>query len=552
MKIANTRAKRGRKKANSLNIPPEEVRDMVKKEIQDLKVLEGQYAQLKLEDPFWFYEPSDGVLSDEGLGILNEFLKKEDIPQRMGSQRDVHESKADIIGHFGGNQGGKTTLGAIEAFIAVTKEVPYAMRAWYPVKKLPRKPITRVRVVGEDYVNGILLNIIPTYKKWVPRDYLVKGKWEYSYSAEKRVLTLVKDGHPDNIIGTIEFMSNQQDVSSFQGTQVDMVIYDEEPRKDIYKENLMRFTTSERLRVLFCMTPTKGMTWVYDLIHQERDNSEWFKVPSVTNGRANFGVLKKILSEMGSYEEIKMRLLGEFVSLAGLVYGNLIDRKIHLVEPFDIRCTCGRSLNHTDECPYSHYLVLRGIDPHLVKPTACVWMAIDREDNCYIVDCYLGGSDTDMVKGDIAAMSEGMRLGWAAMDRSADSDIKAFDGRNILKELTRGKNGLGAVRKSEKYDGSIKAGVDVIKKHLKINKDTQKPRLFFFNTAEVKPLVLDIMTLERDTYHNEETRGVRDKIREGKHDLHAALRYIFQFPICWYPIVSKSPQPVFADEEACW
>ena len=49
-------------------------------------------------------------------------------------------------------------------------------------------------------------------------------------------------------------------------------------------------------------------------------------------------------------------------------------------------------------------------------------------------------------------------------------------------------------------------------------------------------------TLERDTYANEDDKGKKDTIKEGKHDTHAALRYIFQSRVPWLPPVEATPE----------
>lgn len=505
---------------------------------------------LKEHDPFWFYEPSDGNLDNAAWDLIHEFLKPEDWPVKVPGQKDVHLSMAEICAASGGNQSGKTTVCAIEAFIDVIGQVPYSMREWYPKEKLPKKWPRAIRVIGQDYRNGLLLNVIPTYQRWAPREWLINGNWEDSYSHEQRVLYLQRG---TTFFGAIEFMSNEQDVESFQGPKRDKMVYDEEPRHPIFKENLMRFTASERVSVLLGLTPTRGLTWLADYSTRERDESghriDWFKLPSVSNPRANRTVVRQILKEL-DYDEIKMRLLGEFVSLSGLVYGSRPNPQIHLVEPFEVRCNCGLE-THKASCPASQYLVIRGIDPHLVKPTAAVWVAVDREGFCTVVDAYQEQSDTAEVKYDLKKRSEGMRLGWSVIDKSADSSIMAFGGRNIFKELTRGANAITGVRRSEKFDGSIKAGVDTIRQYLKPDPVTGVPKLRFMRTPAVMKLFQSIRTLERDTYANEEIKGEKDRIREGKHDLHAALRYVFQFPVRWYPQADAAPEPEYFDEATC-
>lgn len=512
-------------------------------QIKEQKVeIYRQREILKASDPFWFYEPSDGIISDEGKALMRDYLKEEDIPQRCDCQLDVHLSNADINGAFGGNRSGKTTCAAIEAFIWGTGALPNSLKDIYPKEKIPTTFPQHIRVETVDYatLNDVIL---PTYQEWVPRDFLIDGSWGKSYSAEHRTLKL---GKKNELFGTLNFMTNKQDVESHQGPTKNGLIYDEEPNLDIHKENLMRFATAKRLKILFTMTPTKGMTWVYeDIFLKAEDDSghniRCFQIPSITNKKVNLAVLREILDKQDTYSEIRMRLLGEFISLSGFVYGALFNRSDHVVPSFDL----------LKDNKMNDYIIYRGTDPHLTTPTACVELAVDREGYKYVVGCYTGNGDTEEIKTDLAqrAKEKHYRLGWTMCDKSADSNIKILGDKNVFLLLSRGKNAIPALFTSEKYQGSIHAGVDEIKKDLKIDPKTGKPRLVIWDIPENKTLINAMRTLERDRAQNEEKRGERDKIAEGKHHLHACLRYVYQRPVRWIDPVEDTPEYV-PDSEA--
>lgn len=504
-----------------------------------------QLEAIKESDPFWFFIPSDGSISEQGRKLLEKYLKPDDIPSRLDGQVDVFRSEAPIRGASGGNQSGKSTDGAIEANIEVTGQLPIALKGIYPEYKLRDindGKIKAVRVVCVS--NKQFLNTVkPTYQKWVPREYLLHGKWKDSYSAEQNTLKYYKPG-TEIQIGYIEFMTNNQDTTDFQGPPLDMVIYDEEPKEDIYKENLLRFTTAARLNILFCWTPTQGLTWTADKFVEDIDESgnkiELFKLCSVTNKCANLDVLDEIIGELTSYEEIKMRLLGEFISLSGLVYGNIFDRSVHVIPPFY------EDLDR--ERAYEDYLMLTGLDPHGVTPSGMIFLLLDREGNCYVDRCW----DKTALVSDIkdawhdTVDESGYRHGWAIADQSSNTSIIAFGGLNIYNELRKPPNAIPALRTSVKFEGSIKAGVDVIKQYLREDPETGIRKLFIVDRPENRKLIASFRTLERDTYPNEDAKGPKDKIKEGKHHLHAALRYIFQFPLCWYPAVDEIPESMYA------
>lgn len=518
---------------------------------EQLAAYERKIALLKEQDPYWFYTPSDGKIPDDGRRLLEKYLLPDDIPQRLPGQIDALKSLAPIRLVGGGNRSGKSTVLVIDTIIRAIGQVPIALENVYPKEKIPTKFPRYYRVVGEDYANGILKSLIPLFKFWVPREYLVEGSWEKSYSEKRNTLMLGKKGQ---LLAEIEFMSNQQDVGSFQGSARHGIRYDEEPREDIRRENLMRMTTNEGIDELYGMTPTKGLTWVADkLAYSEKDEGgqeiDFIKLPSVTNPKVNFEALDMALREISDYSEVKMRLLGEFVSLSGLIYGGVFDKKVHVIPPFPVGCTCGApGGTHDSKCPWLQFYVVRGMDWHLATDIAVVWMALDALGNRYVVKCLRCTPETTEAKAKIVEHSAGMRMGWTVVDRSVDWDVKAFGGLNILKQLKAAPNALLPLRVSEKFDGSILVGVDTIKKDMRINPATKQPALFFFDTPNVRELVHSIRTLERDTYANEDKKGPKDKILEGKHHLHAAFRYLYQYPLRWVPAVDAVPQQQFGDE----
>jgi hypothetical protein len=329
-------------------------------------------------------------------------------------------------------------------------------------------------------------------------------------------------------------MTAQQEKESFGGNPLHKLTIHEECPYEVYTENLLRFVT-HAVRVQMAWTPIFGLTWSWKEfgVGQAQAGTELFKLPNVTNKKAKLAALREIARSFAhSYEELKMRLLGEFVSLSGLVYGGLFDANVHVVEPFPIP---------------SDWLVLRGLDPHMAKPTACVWVAVDREEQVYVIDAYYENHDIEQVKADIANKSRGYRTGWSVCDKSADSDHQLFRDmsglcRNIYRELTRGRDAITPLWKSEKYTGSIVAGVDEIKKALKLHPVTKKPKLVIFKKPELQPLIEAFLSMERDAAVHEEKTGMRDKIREGPHDLHACLRYVFQYPIRWVPVQQSVPE----------
>ena len=551
---------------------PEE-RARHKAELAEMAVaVEQELEALKGQDPFWFYEPTRNEISPLQRAFLTEFLRAEDIPTRLDSAVDVHACEANIIGVSGGNQSSKTTTCTIEDLIKATRKIPQNLIGIYPESKLPKKKFNRIRVVCEDYQNGILKHNLPNLMRWTPRSYLIDGRWEKSWSAEKMQLTLI---HPEEktICATIELMTNNAEVGTFQGPPIDRVRYDEEPREDIFDENLLRFVTSDHLDIAFGMTPTNGLSWVYDRLWnkdaiQGTNSVRWFQLCSISNPKANLETLREICKNIKKYDELKMRLLGEWISLSGLVYGTYFKRRVHVIAPeklglrqgeyLDCHCSAGRygdlsvSINdipHSADCPFLQYVAFLGLDPHEVKATAAVIVAVDRDETVLVDRCYKGDKTLKDVKHDLNRILGLYRYGFGKCDPHADSDRTAFDNINAWKILTKGENPIPNLKKADAYKGSILAGVDLIRQML-IGHDELHPKLMILDRPENQELIHSFRTLQRDTYANEDIRGPKDSIAEGKHDHHAALRYILQSPLRWYPLDAPETSGIKQAEEA--
>ena len=141
--------------------------------------------EAKEADPFWLFKPNTGTIGDREKQLLEKHLKPDDIPSRVDGQDEVFQSLAPIRGVCGGNQSSKSTSGAIEAYIQATGELPKSMEETFPKEKLPTKWPQAIRVIGVDY-KTLLNTLIPTYQKWVPREYLKNGIWKSSMIIPKR------------------------------------------------------------------------------------------------------------------------------------------------------------------------------------------------------------------------------------------------------------------------------------------------------------------------------------------------------------------------------
>lgn len=487
------------------------------KELKELKELQTKQKEkfqrieeLKGTNPFYFFGPTNGRLSKDRIEFVREFIPSEYIPSVFYGQEDVFRSEADIVFAGGGNQGGKTTLAVIRAYIQATGRIPFSLEGIFPKSKMPTKFPQRIRIVCEDLMNGFEKNIKPTLRYWCPREFMRKD-FDTTWLEKERRLTLLNGS-------TIEIMSDDQEVDKFQGPPIDLTLFDEEPRRENYQECVMRHSTTG-INILFTMTPTKGMTWVFDLINA--GNAESFFMPSVVNPKIDLNVLRKILKEIKDPDAIRMRLLGSFVALSGLVYP-YFDKRIHTINPI-------KTENH---------LVFLGVDPHFTTETAAVWIALNRDNTPIVVEEMFKRGTVDELSKEIVLRSKKYRMGWASFDYTANTDVEIY-GTNIFQDFQKHLNQGGIwCRLAPKGAGSVNYGVSEIGEMLRLDEITKKPR--FFITKDCPLTINDFQTLDRDTYRNEDIKGPKDKIREGKRHRHACVRYVFQLAPCWIPEKEKT------------
>ena len=539
------------------SLTPQE-KERVKAEVlAAIKRLDDIDQEVKNANPFWYYQPVTGEISTERREFLHKHLQHEDVPQRLQGPLAMHLSDKPIRIASGGNQSSKSHGMVMELIMMATGKIPFCFEPtsrWFkwrlPEKRYePRTKPKHVRVVGFDWENDVVKNLLPKFRDLSPKECLLNGSFDKSYVAGESTLHYTEKGKE---LGSVEFMSNKQDLASFGGPPRDAVGFDEEPFHEVYKENLMRMTTAKNFEVLMASTPVNGISWAYDELYSKwlagDANIDYFQYCSVANPYANLDSLVQILNGL-TYEEKKTRLLGEFISLSGLVYGRLFDKNVHVIEPFETGCNCGQT-THDLKCPFVNFLGYLGVDPHMVKDSTAALCFIDREGNFYVDTCYKGADNIDKFRENIALLLAGKRMAWTVFDPSSDSSITAFNGLNIFKLCTKNPNPFPRARKGEKYHGSIAAGVQTIKQRLELNPQSKRPRFFIMNRPQNQLLIRSMKTLQRDTFANEDVKGPKDKIQEGLHDHHACVRYIMQNKLNWRDHVEYAPVFQIPDEDA--
>jgi hypothetical protein len=257
------------------------------------------------------------------------------------------------------------------------------------------------------------------------------------------------------------------------------------------------------------MTPLHGMTWVYDEIYEpwlegSNPDIECFIAKTSDNPYIDPNEIKKIVDSF--YDEEKTaRLEGRFVEFAGLIYKEF-DRKIHLVKRFPIP---------------NHWIKVRGLDPGLNNPTACVWWAISPDDECYIYDEYYEMDKTiQEFASDIRAKTGLSNITYTVIDPAACARNPAHPNlRSVREEYSR--QGIW----TQIGNNDVSYGINAMKELFHVNPKTGRPKLYIFDDLEA--IKKELIRYRWDTFrHHEEDKNLKEKPRKVMDHLMDACRYV--------------------------
>lgn len=274
-------------------------------------------------------------------------------------QQKACQSLARTILFCGGNRSGKTTVGAAQLAMHLTKDYP----DWYPHAKRFRGPMKAVVVASENAIIDRVLE--PRINQYLPKEYRDKCHF-------KRVT----GGYLSRIIGadgsTVDFLSNEQDDMAFESQDWDWY-WGDEPQKKRKFDAIMRGLLDRGGRTFLTFTPLIE-PWMKEQLVDKADskNIEAFIVDTRDNKFDIDGnpilLEENIAAQEAMWDEdtIETRIHGKFFHLRGQVYTEFSEA--HQLE-FDY------------EWPKPVICVL---DPHDRQPHHVIWAFVDENDAIYV------------------------------------------------------------------------------------------------------------------------------------------------------------------------
>ncbi|MBR1983067.1 MAG: terminase family protein, partial [Clostridia bacterium] len=300
---------------------------------------------------------------------------------------------------------------------------------------------------------------------WIEDVTMISGKKD---SPEYGVIDQIRIKNVFGGTSVIGFKSCDQGREKFQGSSLDFVWFDEEPPKDIYDECRMR-VLDKKGDIFGTMTPLKGLTFIYDEIYLNKNNSKdvWYEFMEWGDNPYLDKKEVKALTETLSDDALESRRYGRFKSASGLVYTEF-DENVHVVEPFHI--------------PKDWYDTI-SIDPGLNNPLSAHWYAVDYDGNVYVLaEHFEAGKDVFYHSQKIKEISD--RLGWkkdnygrinALIDSAANQ--KTLASSKSVTELFCEQG----ILVNPNVNKDMFTGIQRVKEYLKINDG--KPKIYIFKNC---------------------------------------------------------------------
>ena len=307
---------------------------------------------------------------------LDNYLKKNRHEKQMAFHADASWNRW----LFGGNRTGKTEAGAVEAVMWAlgchpTRKITGATEGW--VVSLSTR-------FGRDVAQRKILKYLD--KELIIETVMLSGR---KASAERGVIDYILVRNRFGTESKIGFKSCDQGREKFQGEGLDWVWFDEEPPEDIYEECLLRTLDKPGSCIWGTMTPLKGKSWVYERIYLKAGFGDkggvsddvdsgiscvfmsWEDNPYLSSTE-----VKKMQATL-SATALESRKYGRFMDGTGMVFCEVHDDNI--VDPFDVPAEWTRAIS---------------IDPGFTNPCAVLWIAVDPDDNIYVVADYAVAEQT--------------------------------------------------------------------------------------------------------------------------------------------------------------
>lgn len=531
-------------------------------------------------------------LPNDGLRVVVERLVRIQQQDRIENQlryykpvtehsKKIHLSKAHTIGVGGGNGSSKTESALVEIVALSTGIFPDCLYNEFKEKFTgPRQQ----RVVLESLTTTFHAVILPKLQwwkwtglppvggerghyGWIPKDCLKDQSWERSWSEKDRLLRFYcrDPENPDRVLGesSIQFMSHDQNPSSFASGDFDDVLHDEPPNHAIWVENQAR-TMRKNGRCLLAMTwpddPGISVDWVFDEIYDKGQPGpnkdpeiDWFELYTTDNPHLDQVSIRRQMSQW-SEEMRSVRIYGRPIRFSNRVHPLFTDVAQHwcfqcnrpIVSDGRGCSGCGGS----DVEPYCHvkefdhqtgWPCLWVVDPHPRKPIMFAWVMVDPADDLWVVaEGEVDGEPAD-VKARVEEIEE--EMGLHTVIRLMDPNMGRSPGSVTRRSITWQDEFNEAGLRCDLADDS-ELGRKRINEYLKPDPHRRQPRIHWHSRCQNS--IYQFKRFTWDEFRRRDEKDLKQVPRAKYDDYPAIMRYAanynpnFRFLRGGAPILGRS------------
>lgn len=511
-------------------------------------------------------------LSDDDLrAVANELLraKEEDRkhnqllyyrPASAGVDL-LHRSTAKTLGVGGGNRSSKTESLLVETMALATGVFP--LRYADVFREKFRGPLN-VRICIENFITHLHPIILPKLRwwtwtgidqpggarghwGWVPKMCLKGGEWDKAWSEKLRTLTLLcrDPDEPDRILGesVTQFMSYTQEAEDFASGTFHIVHMDEPPPFQVWRENQARVLDVSG-RILLSMTwpddPAIAVDWIYDEVYEigqqgsanKNPDVDWFELHTLDNVHLD---AKAVMERTASWtdETKRVKLLGQPLRFSNRIHPQFTDLEQtwcftcgSTCMPAAHNCGCPRESTqmaqycHVEEFDLGDWPVVYLLDPHPRKPHAMLWVAVDPNDDLWIV-C------EGQLEGDAVDLKQYVE------DKE---EMFGLDVRRRLMDPNMGRTPSGMRREITWQDEFDTAGLRLdlavdsetgrkrVNQYLKPDKATLRPRITFHPRCQMA--ILHMKRHVWDDFRRARDRDLKQQPKDKYSDFPGLLKYL--------------------------
>lgn len=415
----------------------------------------------------------------------------------------AHKSPCKEVFYAGGNRSGKTVFSMAEAAIHTSGKYP----DWYPTTRRLNRPV-KVKIISPKFKEGINDVIEPKLRSLLPKKQIQKMK-----RSPQGYLMHMEIDYRGKGTSVIDFLSQEQDMMSFEGGDADIIIADEPLKRSIYVA-LMRGLV-DRNGYFICGYTALKEAWMKELTDNADGKLRDFFVADMRDNKYDIKgnpILKeesiKRFEETLTEDEKEVRLHGRYYHISGLVFKELSD--VHIVDTLPEK-----------------YITWASLDPHDRNPHWMIWAAVDPTGDIVIYKELIKACNLYDLAQSIKTVEKDMTIHSRIIDPNFGHKPASVGSNTSVQDQLR-KFKMDFV---DATTDDTEAGIAMVRDYLRYNKlkpvdFTNKPKLFFLKDAVPQTLKAMYNLQYRDWKGISDEKEDNERIMEKNKHAGDTIRYL--------------------------